>query len=285
MIEVKNKSTIATESAYDEAGIFKTFILIKNRVIEKTVDGAKKKYLIGEASNSKIDKDDERVAPEFLKKMSGYLTGLNVFIEHEHHIEKTVGIISNVEFIEKTATNEESLMVETELENEEDNIAVKSLLKKIENKIKIFYSIGGRITKAAKTFSDEAGRYIKELLDGEVYEVSLTALPAGNVSFLTPMTKSLNTFVNKYINEDEEFTEKLSKTLIEMMQSSELNSKLYNLYYSFGDAIYSITMNDELSPSEKADKINNLGMEYANEVQTISTEIASLVETINEQLN
>jgi len=276
----------------DDKGLFKAFIPMmtgkdgKVEVFEKTLQNGKKvKYLVGEGSNTKVDKAYERVAKSFIQKMATSIKGLNVFVEHEHHINNTIGFIEKAEM-----GDNDNLLVTTALENEDDNEMVKSILKKIDHGTKIFYSISGRITKAAKNYDDEIKNTVKELIDGDIYELSLTALPEGNVDFVQPLHKSLRDFVNysekhkENIIEEESgdnvSTEQFIKTLDEMVQSSDLQNQIYEIYSAFRSAIYEITNNDNLAPAHKKEKIISIAAEYGTKVETMASQLATLLETI-----
>jgi len=277
-IEIENKST--------DDGLFKFYIPMKLKngkvdVIEKTLDdGIKRKYLVGEASNTKIDKADERVNKSFIKKMHSTLKDLNVFVEHEHHLEKTIG------FINEAGGNDDSVIISTALENEDENPVVKSILNKIKHGTKLFYSIAGRITKAVKNFDDETKKYVKELMDGDIYEVSLTALPEGNVDFAQAITKSLKEFMSKYDKDNSIKTvEQLIKALDEMMQSNGIENYLYELFWTFRDAIGRITYDEKLNPAQKKEKIISIANEYGTKIEELSAKLADLTEAIESELS
>lgn len=273
-------------------GLFKVFIPLKTdkggkiQVIEKTVtiDGndVQRRFILGEASNNKIDKADERVSKSFLNKMMTSLKGLNVFIEHEHHIFKTVGVVSGTE------GDSEHVQAEVMLEPEEDNEIVKKINTKIKNGIKLFYSIAGKLTKVSKNFDKELNKIVTELIDGDVYELSITALPEGNVGVIESLVKSMKDLIvndkqtKKYFSDDDDM--KMYKTLTEMVQASGLHDQIYNLFWAFKDAIYRITNSQDLSPTDKKDKIMKLSDEYSVEIERISAELAGLVDTIENDL-
>ena len=274
-------------------GTFRAFVPLETDkdgkviIFEKSVkdgDGKEKKvkFLKGEASNTNIDKALERVSPDFLKKMKDTVKGKNVFIEHEHHLTKTVGYIS------ETGGSENSFIAETALENEDENPLVKTLIDKIKHGTKIFYSIAGSITKASKQTVENIGE-VTELLDGEIYELSFTALPEGNVGFVEPIMKSFKALLkNKEMISDEELTEiteDIMKTLDEMIQRSGLESDVSDLFWSFRSAVSRITYDSDLSPTKKKDKIISLSSEYGEKVEEISVDIAELTETIETELS
>jgi phage head maturation protease len=277
----------------NDKGFFKAFIplTVKNgkvEIIEKSMgDGKMCKYLSGVASNTMVDKEDDRMSKAFIAKMKNQMMGLNVFSEHEHSIDKTVG------FIDAVSGDDDNVVVDTALESEEDNEIVKSVLKKIAHGTKIGYSIGGRITKAVKSWDESLKKTVNEIMDGEIYEVSLTALPAGNGTWCMPIQKSLKEML-KAMNEDKPFTiektvkietaEELTKTLTEMVESDSVNNEIYDLFWAFRSAVHSITFNDDLTPEDKSTKIMAVSAEFAAKIEELSGKLAALMETISENL-
>lgn len=191
-------------------GFFKSFIPLssendKIKIFEKQVGGKTVKYLRGVATNTLVDKEDERMSKNFVSKIKSTAMGLNVFSEHEHSIDKTVG------FIDDVGGDENNVVIDTALEDENDNAIVKSVLKKIEHGTKIGYSIGGKILKAKKVFDESLQKWVNEIDDGEIYEVSLTAMPAGEGTWVEPIMKSLKEFVQE--NGEDEIDEEFDKAL------------------------------------------------------------------------
>lgn len=273
----------------ESEGFFKAFIPLKEEngssILEKDIGGIKKKFLVGEASNTVADKGDDRISKVFIDKMANSVAGLNVFVEHEHHIDNTIG------FIDEAKSVDNSLVVSTNLEPEEDNNFVDKILKKMSHGTKMFYSISGKVTKAVRKFDESLKKTIREIIDGEIYEVSLTALPEGNVSFVEAIQKSMNSFVQKANKSDiiesvdKSLIEKITKTLAEMVQSNKIDDQIYDLFYAFRNAIYKITWDSELSPEQKAEKITSLASEYSTQVEELSQELASLTETIETEMS
>jgi hypothetical protein len=298
IIEVTNQS--------DSDGLFTSYIPLVQQngsfVIQKSVgegEGASKNFFfIGEASNTNVDKGDDRMSKNFIQSMKKQLIGLNVFAEHEHDIEKTLGYVS------ATDGTDDSVTVETALENPEENSLVKSILKKAAHGTKFYYSVLGRITKAYKKKDEILNKTIREIDDGEIYEVSITALPEGNVSFAMPIMKSFKSLMkNIDINNDgdddndnsddtgddfgendEDVTDQFTKALEEMMENNKIRDDMWNLFYSFTNAIREIAENDSLEPAVKKEKIMNLSAEYSDKVESMSNTIADLVQKINEDL-
>ncbi|MHA2363892.1 MAG: ChaB family protein [Candidatus Hodarchaeales archaeon] len=184
-----------------DKGFFKTFIPLDaagdggSFIVEKEDNGVKTKYLVGAASDLKTDREEERVGKKFLEKMKSSAMGLTVFAEHEHTLEKTLGFISDV-------GGEETFIAETALEPEDENELVKSIISKLTHGTKLGYSIGGRVTEVGKVFDPDLNKDIKELLDGELYEVSVVAMPASKGSWVTPIFKSLEEIPTEELDDE-----------------------------------------------------------------------------------
>ena len=255
---------------------FKTWMPLEKNgnsiILKKQIGDKEISFIRGSASNTVLDKQDEIVTTEFINKMKNSALGLNVFYEHNHSIESTVG------FIEEISGNEKNFIVDTALESEDDNPFVKMMLKKIDHGIKIGYSIGGRITKARVRYDEDLKKNVKELLDGEIYEVSVTAMPAWNDNWVEPIIKSMADFF-----EDSE--NKTEKVLDEIDAVSKLKRMLYDYFYSLQEAIYNIMLSEELSPSDKRNKINQVSQEFAGKIEELSNQIELLLNEINTQMN
>jgi HK97 family phage prohead protease len=269
-----------------QKGFFKTYLPLVMKegtiqVFEKTLqDGTKRKFLKGIASNTKVDKDDEVISSAFIEKMKSSAMGLTVFAEHERVIDKTLG------YVEEVYGSEGEFGVVVALEPEEENQLVGKILKKMEHGIKLGFSIGGKVTKAIKKYVSEVKKTITELVDGEIYEVSLTAMPANYDTWAVAMTKSIKEIVGTMNGESsaEDITE-ISKALDEMMEASDINEQIYSLLDEYRWAVSSIIYNDELMPEQKKEKINNLSGEFSDKVELLSIRLTEIIEVIDEAIN
>lgn len=279
-----------------DKGFFKALIPLNQKdghteILEKEISGRKIKYLRGIATNTQIDKEDERMSKAFVEKIKTSVLGLNVFAEHSHTIDKTVG------FIDEVIDDGDNVIVDTALEDAEDNPLVKSIVNKIKHGTKIGYSIGGRILKAKKVWDDMAKKTITEIEDGEIFEVSLTAMPAGVGTWTSPIRKSLHDLLSEKEIQDqlkdettiteistEEFVKKFTKTLDEMVQANKLKDGMWDIFHSFRQALYSIVESDELNPVQKKEKIMALSNEFAVKIEQYASEIADLTEAIETQM-
>lgn len=296
------KKSILVVNDTKDKGFFKSFIQLNQKdghidILEKSIGGKTVKFLRGVATNTEVDKEDERMSKSFVSKIKQQILGLNVFVEHEHSIEKTVGYVDEV--IDDGSDN---VIVDTALEDADENPMVKSILNKIKHGTKIGYSVGGRISKAKKIWDDVKKKTITEIEDGDIFELTLTALPAGVETWTTPIKKSLKDLfdqpeIKKQLqedesenedstteNSDEDFVKKFTKALDEMVQANELQNSMWDIFYSFRQAIYSILETDELNPTQKKEKIMALSNEFAVKVEQFASKIADLMAAIEEQI-
>lgn len=267
-------------------------------IIEKakpTGDG-KDYFLFGEASNTLVDKTKERVSPEFIKSMRSQANGMTVFAEHKRIITKTLGYISAV------GGDENSFTAETALEDPNDNKLVNRIIKKLKHGTHLAYSIGGFIDKVTKTV-DDTGASIRNLMSGELLEITVTAMPAGNVDWLSAVKKSLSSY--QIPNEggimqannsadpvlfkslmDKVYELVFQKTLAEMVQTQGLQSQLNEYWWAFRDAIWRIIYdtNSNFTPQQRKDAINNIAGEFSVKVESISSALASLANQIETSL-
>jgi len=269
-----------------DKGFFKTFIPLetnkgKIQIFEKDLgDGISKKFLRGTATNTLVDKEDERMSKNFVDKIKQSALGLNVFSEHNHSIDKTVG------FVEDVGGDYNNVVVDVALEDENENSIVKSILNKIKHGTKIGYSIGGRILKAKRTFDEDLKKWINEIEDGEIYEISLTAMPAGVGTWVEPIQKSLNDLVDKEdvdIDKDE-IKKQIQKALDEMLQENQIRDEMWDIFYAFRSAMYTVVESDQLTPEAKKSAIMNLATEFGTKVEEFSIKIVELTNAIEEQL-
>lgn len=180
-----------------EAGHFEFFMPFDKeqrdgRDFVKVVEKDGKKFIRGEASNTKRDKDGERMSSNFIKKMQDTAIGKPIFVSHKTEVENTIGYISAVD------GDKDSFCIEAALEPEynkgtgEGNEKVNMVLEKITHGTPLGYSVGGRVTKAYKELDTTNGQTTTVFDDGEINHTGVVAIPAAFVSPLSVMVKSLN---------------------------------------------------------------------------------------------
>lgn len=297
---MRKVSTIDVTNTTKDKGIFKTYIPLNQKdgivdVLEKKIggdNGSTVKYLRGTATNTGVDKEDERMSKSFVGKIKKNIVGLNVFWEHEHSIDKTLGFVDDVD------GDDDNVVIDTALENEGDNELVKKILNKIKHGTKIGYSIGGKITKAKKFFDESLKKWITEIEDGEIFEVSLTAMPAADGTWAVPIQKSLHELMEQTeiktqidiidaeneSNEDSECVKMITKSLNDMVEANKVSEQIWNLFYAFREALYKIVEEDELTPADKKAKIDQHSAEFSAAIETLSTKLVNYLDNIEMDL-
>lgn len=143
-------------------------------------------YLKGVASANIIDRQNDIVEKSFIDKMNSIAKGLNVFVDHKTDTDHLIGNINEV------LQNDDNLFIPiTKLEKPEENDHVSRLIKRLKNGIKLGYSIGGYVNKAVKLYHEEINDYVRHLIDGEIYELSVVPVPALPCSEISLTTKGL----------------------------------------------------------------------------------------------
>lgn len=148
-------------------------------LVKEATDGGKTEYfLVGEASNMKIDRQNDKISPEFMKKMVKQAKGLPLLLDHWASIDNAIGVIKQAEEIDEKMIIKARIEPPLDKKTGEGNADVKKIIEKRELGIPIGLSIGGRIFAAEDFYDDQAKKKYRLLLDGELYEISATVLPA-----------------------------------------------------------------------------------------------------------
>jgi len=189
-------------------GLFKMFIPFQKGV---QTDPTGKKFLKGIASGNWVDRESDQIMPTFIKKMHSVAIGKPVFVDHKRDQDHLIGSVV------KSDGDDDKFIPTTELEdafdkeNQEGNIQVSTLLKRMDRGIKFAYSIGGRITKAAKVWREDLKKFVRQIYDGELYEVSVVPVGALPGSDVVMFSKNLTDEMFEKDELDEEF-EQLMKS-------------------------------------------------------------------------
>jgi len=137
--------------------------------------------LTGIASTTNVDRDDEKMSDEALQSMVNDIkkTGVNLFGNHEHGWENTLGVINQAELINN------SVQVGIILDDAITNPKVPMLLNKLKKGIKLGLSVGGNVTGFSWEYDRSLGKKIKVLDKVKIYEISVVGIPSNADSFLT----------------------------------------------------------------------------------------------------
>lgn len=145
--------------------------------LQKEAEG----HLSGIASTTSVDRDDERMSENALKQMVDEIrkNGVNLFGNHEHNWENTLGVIKNADLVGK------QVQIGIDLDDETTNPKIPMLLNKLNKGIKLGLSVGGNVTGFKWEYDKELGKKIKVLDKVRIYEISIVGIPSNADSFLT----------------------------------------------------------------------------------------------------
>jgi HK97 family phage prohead protease len=113
--------------------------------------------------------------------------GVNLFGNHEHTWENTLGIIKEAK------VEDHELKVGITMDNPLTNPKVDMLMNKIARGIKLGLSVGGAVTK--ERWTQEEGKRIKVIDGVRLYEISVVGIPSNTEAFLSmpqAISKCLN---------------------------------------------------------------------------------------------
>lgn len=292
MNEIHKQQARESRTGNGKFNILIPFGVPSTAILEKEVGGVKRKILQGIASSTSVDRDNDVVTKEFLAKMRKQALGLTVFKEHNWNIDATLGYIGEI------GGDDNTLIVDTVLEPEETNPEVTKILNKLDHGTRLGYSIGGVLTKTKKVKSAD-GTMIRQLIDGDLYEVSVTAMPANTDTWVTALEKSLVDFpdgdegdaTETHTTQESPVMEKstskdeaLVKILDDVLESDKLHNLLYDLFWAFKGIICQVVYDDNLTPEQKRVAIETTSVEFGAKVETISAQLAALVESVANDL-
>jgi len=264
-IEVDEEFEITFPFVTDKNGKIQTF--------EKKVGGKTVLLLKGEATNTEIDKEDEYVTENFLKKIKAAAeqTRLPAFYEHRRDIEHTIGYVDPEELEIAKSGGIVRLLVGIVAEDPEKNIYVKQILEKTEHGTPLGLSIGGKLIRVKRSYDEDLGRPVNSLGDGNVWEISATALPAIFGQPLEVIAKALSGVGKIDIND----IKKLKETLNEMMEARDIQNRCHDLWWLMWDKFREIKDDPEMDVADKKDDLKELVDDFIGEFNTMIKELIS----------
>jgi len=137
--------------------------------------------LIGVASALSVDRDGEKMSDNALEDMRrGILErGVNLFGNHEHQWENTLGAIHDCEIVDH------KLIVKPTLDDPNTNTKIPMLLNKLAKGIMIGLSVGGNTTKEFYEYDKSVGKKVKVIDGVNLYEISVVGIPSNADSYLS----------------------------------------------------------------------------------------------------
>jgi phage head maturation protease len=157
-----------------------------------SIDGSEENYLEGVASTLDVDRDTERMSEKALFKMqTDVLTqGVNLYGNHQHDWENTLGSITNAEI-----TPDKQFKVKVLLDDKATNPKIPMLLSKIKRGIRLGLSVGGQVLNTKTEFDKALGKKVTIIDDLELFEISVVGVPSNkytNLSIPKAIAKCLN---------------------------------------------------------------------------------------------
>lgn len=145
--------------------------------LQKEISGE----LTGIASAISVDKDDERMSEEALRTMVTDIKtlGVNLFGNHEHNWENTLGVIKQADLINN------QVQIGITLDDPNTNPKIPMLLNKLGKGIKLGLSVGGNVLSYKWEYDKNLNKKIKVLDKVKIYEVSVVGIPSNSDSFLS----------------------------------------------------------------------------------------------------
>jgi len=149
----------------------------------------------GTASTNSLDRDDEIVSSDCLKDMVRQILAkkMPIFGNHQHDWENMLGYSNEAEATKK------SMDISILTEYEETNPKITSLIGKLDAKMPIGLSIGGKVLKSHEEFKKELNKKITVLDQVNLLETSVVGIGSNPDAFLSipqQISKSLKRTVN-----------------------------------------------------------------------------------------
>jgi len=137
--------------------------------------------LTGIASTTSVDRDTEKMSEKALKEMERDIKslGVNLFENHEHKWENTLGVINDAELIGK------QLKVKIVLDDPQTNPKIPIILNKLARGIKLGLSVGGNVTSTKWEYDKTIDKRVKVIDGVKLYEISLVGIPSNADSFVS----------------------------------------------------------------------------------------------------
>jgi HK97 family phage prohead protease len=140
--------------------------------------------LTGIASTTVRDRDDERMSEKALRQMVEQINGLkgiNLFGNHEHNWENTLGALKSATLIDDNS----KVQISIALDDPSTNPKIPMLLNKLKRGIVLGLSVGGNVTETKWEYDAELRKKIKILDAVDIFEVSVVGIPSNPISFLS----------------------------------------------------------------------------------------------------
>ena len=166
--------------------------------IAKVEEKEGKFYLVGVASDNRIDKDNEIISENAIKEMAEEIKKGNVVLlpSHKADWDDEMGKV-----VDAKITPQNELQVICELDAENDK--AQKLIKAVKSGKKLGLSIGGTVKKAYQKFIDGINKVVK-VIDGIVLKhIAVTGRPANPRTWVDVIAKSIDEEVAKMVTKSD----------------------------------------------------------------------------------
>ena len=188
----KEIQTKVETKVFDGDLSFKMYMPIEKAYDETT---GKLVYFGGIASNTDIDRDNERISPNLLQKMAEDLKkNSTVFFNHKHD-ELPIGKVVDA-YVEGNNLKVKIMPSKAK--------AVEDIITQISEGVLRSFSIGGKVKKAESVYDPNTRKTVKEIKDLDLYEVSVVGVPANPGA-------TIGEFISKAFKDFETKGEKMDK--------------------------------------------------------------------------
>ncbi len=243
----------------------------------KTIKEDNTRYIVGVASSTSIDRDNDRMSEAALQTMKSTAeANLTIFTNHEYEIpdnlfgscvEATIKAqkdkdpisIKSVDGITKITTFQpQEMQIKIKVVSDSVNPKAGQIYQAIEEGVNLGFSIGGSVNKVMKV-TDEETKKSYNLIDSiDLYEISLIGIAANADAMNVAISKALSG--KNVINADKEQIEEIVKKL-EAIKPKEaqytldgVHKYLVSMLKGYYDEVYngSDVTGTIISPAEKA---------------------------------
>ncbi|MEM1973297.1 MAG: HK97 family phage prohead protease [Thermoplasmata archaeon] len=182
--------------------------------IEKVEEKEGKYYVIGIASDTRVDKDEEIISENALREMMEEIKKGNVVLlpSHKADWDEEMGKVVDAEI---TPNNELKIVAELDMDNELSH----KLVKAIKKGKKLGMSIGGVVKRAFQKFIPSLNKVVRVIDSLILKHIAVTGRPANPRTWLTVISKSIEQEVMKYMNINKQEELVITPDMIEELEA------------------------------------------------------------------
>ena len=173
--------------------------------------------ITGIASTTNRDLDGDIVTPEALESLARQVVGLNLHLDHNHHYDGGIGVITDAELLESSLRITAVILPEY----------AKGIQERLELGMNFGFSIGGLPITSSMDHN--------QINDFLLLEMSLTLLPANWDTFGTVESKGI--VKSKCLTENEDLSDKMQSKEKPLEISEDIKQELVDIV---NEAVYNL---------------------------------------------